>query len=221
MQIPSSSVYQRKRAAKAGSAVHIECANGSEGTNYEISSPSKKRHPRKKGSGVSLGASLGAFFQGAKVRYSIACFIAAAVLVAASRYYFKRSHEIEISIILLTYSKYLKLADLLPSVLFQRPFNFEIILVDNGCKPETREVLDDILFSQNAIPYKFLQLCHNPGYAAGNNEGVKLASPTSTHLLFLNDDIVMSRSTFIHNLFELAKAKEPTADGRRCRVQAS
>jgi GT2 family glycosyltransferase len=139
----------------------------------------------------------------------VGCIVAAILCIIASGYYRGfRSRKIEVSIILLTHNNHKKLADLFPSLLFQRPSNFEIILVDNGCFDETQSVLKEFLFSQNVVPYKYLQLCHNPGYAAGNNAGVKLASPTSTQLLFLNDDIVMSGPNFIQHLKELSEAKK-------------
>jgi GT2 family glycosyltransferase len=198
LSLPISSPRQRKSPGKNGT--HIRYAD-----DYDDAS---KKYTKKNGHGVlkevkSLHFLIVAF-----------CIVAA---IGITYYKLLPAKEIEVSIILLTYNKDKKLADLLPSVLFQRPFNFEIILVDNGCFDATQKVLNEYLFNQNVVPYKFLQLCHNPGYAAGNNEGVKLASPTSTHLLFLNDDIVMSRSSFIHNLLELQKATE-TSSATVCKL---
>jgi len=116
--------------------------------------------------------------------------------------------DIEVSVVILTYKKHQALANLLPSVLKQKPSNFEIILVDNGCFDETKTVIDKFLGNGTSVPHKYLSLCNNPGYAAGNNGGVKLASPTSKQILLLNDDIVLLEPDFIQNMMQIAKAKE-------------
>ena len=119
--------------------------------------------------------------------------------------------DIEVSVVILTYKKPKALAKLLPSVLTQKPSNFEIILVDNGCLDETKNLIEKVLGYETSVPHKYLPLCDNPGYAAGNNAGVKLASPNSEYILLLNDDIVLSEPDFIQKLTQIAKAKEDAA----------
>ena len=121
----------------------------------------------------------------------------------------KRNDDVEVSVVILTYKKYTALANLLPSVIKQRPSNFEIILVDNGCLNETKVVVDKFLRAPGtSVPYKYIPLCDNPGYAFGNNAGVKKVSPASKQILLLNDDVVLSKSDFIENMMKVAKTQE-------------
>uniref|UniRef100_A0A7S2EV24 Glycosyltransferase 2-like domain-containing protein n=1 Tax=Ditylum brightwellii TaxID=49249 RepID=A0A7S2EV24_9STRA len=124
--------------------------------------------------------------------------------------------DIKITAIILTYKKHEALARLLPSLLFQELSNFEVIIVDNGCLPETKQVIEDAFAahdscSEKQIPHNYLQLCDNPGYAAGNNAGAKLASATSKYILFLNDDIVLSKPEFVQRMIQLAENKKSAA----------
>jgi GT2 family glycosyltransferase len=124
----------------------------------------------------------------------------------------KTGHEIEISVVILTYKKPHALSKLLHSVLKQQPSNFEIIIVDNGCLNETKTVIDTILGTQTAaVSNKYLPLCNNPGYAAGNNAGVKLATPTSKQILLLNDDVILLNNDFIQNMMQIMQTKENSA----------
>ena len=117
-------------------------------------------------------------------------------------------NDVELSVVILTCKKTKALSNLLPSVLNQKPSNFEIIIVDNGCLNETKNLIDKTLGSQTTIPHKYLRLCDNPGYAAGKNAGAELASATSKQILLLNDDIVLSKPDFIQNMVQLAQSKE-------------
>ena len=60
---------------------------------------------------------------------------------------------------------------------------------------------------------RYVPICSNPGYAAGNNVGAASASTSPTgYLLFLNDDIeLMPR--FIQSLYELMATRRPIAAG--------
>ena len=124
-------------------------------------------------------------------------------------FFSKRNDDIEVSVVILTYKKYKALANLLPSLIKQRPSNFEIILVDNGCLDETKVVIDKFLRAPGtSVPHKYIPLCDNPGYAAGNNAGVKKVSPTSKQILLLNDDVVLSKPDFIENMMKVAKTQK-------------
>jgi Predicted glycosyltransferases len=61
-----------------------------------------------------------------------------------------------------------------------------------------------------------VQMCHNPGYGLGNNEGVKKASNETKWVLFLNDDIVLKDDDFIHNMFRLGDSHRETAAAVGC-----
>lgn len=138
--------------------------------------------------------------------------------------------DVDVSVIILTYKKFGALSKLLPSVIRQRHSSpFEIIIADNGCFPDTREVIDRAFSSSQSStssPAKsrrghlahHVKLCDNPGYSAGNNAAVKLASSSSRYLLFLNDDIVLTRPTFLKNLVDLVERKSPKAVAAGCKL---
>jgi GT2 family glycosyltransferase len=124
------------------------------------------------------------------------------------------SENIRYITVVLTYKKDEALAKLLPSLLYQDLPNFEVVIVDNGCLLETKQVIGDAFLAfdssngtDSEIPHKYLHLCDNPGHATGNNAGVKLASPTSEYILFLNDDIVLSKPSLVQTCLPLLRIK--------------
>ena len=128
------------------------------------------------------------------------------------------SNDILVSVVVLTYQKHDLLSDLLTSVIHQKPgFVFEVIVVDNGCIPETREVVEMVFHSDVEVPHKFLPLCTNPGYAVGNNEGARLAAASSKWILLLNDDLFLNDQHFISNMVRLGEAKTH-AGGVGCKL---
>ena len=75
------------------------------------------------------------------------------------------------------------------------------------------------MYASSTAPYRYLELCDNPGYAIGNNRGVQeLASPDSRWVLFLNDDVVL-QPNFLQRMLDLADAKHAKAVG--CKVLSS
>eukprot|EP00586_Coscinodiscus_wailesii_P000698 CAMPEP_0172484550 /NCGR_PEP_ID=MMETSP1066-20121228/12048_1 /TAXON_ID=671091 /ORGANISM="Coscinodiscus wailesii, Strain CCMP2513" /LENGTH=752 /DNA_ID=CAMNT_0013249159 /DNA_START=284 /DNA_END=2542 /DNA_ORIENTATION=+ len=125
---------------------------------------------------------------------------------------YTKMDDVDVSVVILTYRKHDALAKLLLSVLEQKTHNFfEIIIVDNGCFDETKVAIETVLHDEMFIPYTYVPKCNNPGYAAGNNAGVKLASPTSDYILFLNDDIVLSGPEFIQDMLQIAQTKKKSA----------
>lgn len=130
-----------------------------------------------------------------------------------------------ISVIILTYKKHEALSRLIPSVLHQKPSEliFEVIIADNGCLIETEKVFNDAYNWRQSMPIKrlpflhHLKLCDNLGYAAGNNAAAKLVSPTSKYILFLNDDVVLTRPNFLQNMVKLL-AEHQNAVGAGCKL---
>ena len=118
-----------------------------------------------------------------------------------------------VSVVILTYRKYDALAKLLPSVLVQEtPFNFEIIIADNGCLHETEQVISNAFASnRTTIPHTYLPLCDNRGYAKGNNAAVQMAAFSSQMILFLNDDIVLDDPHFLNHMVQLINMKRDAA----------
>ncbi len=128
--------------------------------------------------------------------------------------------NIEVSVVILTYQRHELLQNLLPSVIRQNPANFEVIIVDNGCLPETKNVIADA-FSKNyraeSIPFKYLPLCNNPGYAIGNNKGVEVASKQSKWIMFLNDDVILHGDNFFKNMIKISESR-PNHGGSVCKL---
>ena len=93
-------------------------------------------------------------------------------------------------------------------------FKMEILVVDNGCMAEIRQVFDYFLH-ESTNPYlrsghklQYIPLCDNPGYAFGNNKGVAIGgSPRAKYLLSFNDDIILSDENFIQNMLLLIESK--------------
>ena len=52
--------------------------------------------------------------------------------------------RVDLSVVILTYNKHLLLKQLMPSIISQKGVNFELILVDNGCLQETKQVYDEM-----------------------------------------------------------------------------
>jgi len=133
----------------------------------------------------------------------------------------KINHGSTLSIVILTHKKYGALAKLIPSVIQQKltGWNLEVIIVDNGCFPETKAIVDKIsnqIITEgkeeaNTVSIKYLPLCDNPGYAIGNNEGVKMANEESQYILLLNDDVVLGGKFFVNSMIKLAQIKKDAA----------
>ena len=139
----------------------------------------------------------------------------------------RSDHRPILTVVVLTYSKPNALRNLLRSVVDQRLslYWMEILVVDNGCKVETKNVFElfsfeeKYLYSHHAHYHlKYIPLCNNQGYAVGNNEGLALGgSPSAKYILFLNDDIILSTHDFIENMVVLAeKKRDATAVG--CKI---
>lgn len=137
-----------------------------------------------------------------------------------NRTYHQNTDRPILTAVILTYSKVNALKKLLRSVVDQRltKFRMEILVVDNGCKAETRQVFDYFLhestnpYHQSGHKLQYIPLCDNPGYAIGNNKGVAIGgSPRAKYLLFFNDDIILSEENFIQNMLLLIESKRNAA----------
>ena len=129
--------------------------------------------------------------------------------------------KVDLSVVILTYNKHALLKKLMPSIINQKGVAFELILVDNGCLQQTKQVYDEV-FSEDEdkvanIPHQYLTLCDNPGYAIGNNKGVELASKGSEWLMLLNDDMILNGESFIQNMVDLA-AENSKVGGVVCKL---
>lgn len=89
---------------------------------------------------------------------------------------------------------------------------FEIIVVDNNSQ-------DDSIFQAQKIKLpntKYLLQKTNYGFAAGNNQGLKLISPSSSYVLFLNPDTTLNNQT-LSKMLNFFKSN-PTVDAATCKI---
>ena len=117
-----------------------------------------------------------------------------------------------LSVVVLIFRNTIKLWLMLESLSRQETsFPYEIVIADNGCDSGTAGLVSkfEVKMAETNTSVRYLAICTNIGYAAGNNAGVASASTNSTeHLLFLNDDIeLMPR--FIQSLYELMTTRKP------------
>jgi hypothetical protein len=116
--------------------------------------------------------------------------------------------KIFLSIIILTYNNSPLVNRTLYSLLrysddITPPWHWEILLVDNGCFPSTRDVFDhhyhhrhhttnqDQTQSMRPRRARYIPLCNNTRYSVANNLAARqYVAPSAQWLLFLNDDVV-------------------------------
>jgi O-antigen biosynthesis protein len=117
--------------------------------------------------------------------------------------------EQSLSVLILTYNNIATLREILVSFLMMSPpATVEVIVIDNGCFPQTIRLLGEIapLFESHLsadaskISLLYLQFCNNTQYALAYNLATKVVSPSSNWLLLLNDDVV-PRPHFLENFF--------------------
>mmetsp|Transcript_43337 Transcript_43337/g.114071 ORF Transcript_43337/g.114071 Transcript_43337/m.114071 type:complete len:837 (-) Transcript_43337:328-2838(-) len=129
-----------------------------------------------------------------------------------------RDSSPEVAMIVLTYRNPDKLEALLTSIATQRvDVQCEVIVADNGCLEGTVAVVKPWV---QTSALKYVPLCDNKGYAAGNNIAVlKHASAAAPWVLFLNDDIRLMPG-FVQSLVDLAVARGgvSTVGGVGCRI---
>ena len=121
-----------------------------------------------------------------------------------------------LSVVVLIFRNTIKLWLMLESLARQQTsFPYEVVIADNGCDSGTASLVSkfEAKMAETNTSVRYLAICTNIGYAAGNNAGVASASTNSTeHLLFLNDDIeLMPR--FIQSLYELMTTHRPIGAG--------
>ena len=121
-----------------------------------------------------------------------------------------------LSVVIVTYSNHAHLEFALESVLYQKlDIPFEVIIMDNGCYPETEAAIRRDLKEDSNVKFKHVRLCSNPGYAIANNVGVKQTSPSSKYVLFLHDDMVLVGDNFLQEMLSTVHTKHK-AVGAAC-----
>ena len=106
--------------------------------------------------------------------------------------------NLNVSIIIINYNGKDLLKNCLSSLFkFTKDITFEIILIDNN----SSESLDDLLKEFHNI--KFIKNEKNLGFAAANNQGIKLSK--GKYILFLNNDTVFFENT-IKKIFDFVES---------------
>jgi GT2 family glycosyltransferase len=102
--------------------------------------------------------------------------------------------NIDLSIIILNYNSGEYLQQCLKSISDSELGNYQIetIIVDNCSSDKSVSLSQEIKIPNT----KYLILNTNNGFAAGNNQGLKVSNPQSKYVLFLNPDTIVEKNTF-------------------------
>ncbi|HWJ03958.1 MAG TPA: glycosyltransferase family 2 protein, partial [Verrucomicrobiae bacterium] len=73
---------------------------------------------------------------------------------------------------------------------------YKMVLIDNDSQEADRQAIRqafDVHASADALPWEYVQLDKNLGFAGGNNVGIRkfLADPEITHVCLLNSDVIV------------------------------
>ncbi len=110
----------------------------------------------------------------------------------------------KVFLIILQYNNSAKTLECLRSVQKLKYLNLQVIVVDNGSKPEERRAIEDYLAKHN-LAYYFIKNSQNKGYAGGNNTGIRYAlKHNADYVAILNNDTVVPPS-LIEKLLDIAE----------------
>lgn len=102
----------------------------------------------------------------------------------------------DLSVIIVNYQTFKLTRDTIDSILkYNYPFTYEIIVVDNASSDDSLDKLKD--YFKDSV--EFISSKENNGFAAGNNQGLKIAS--GKYVLLLNSDTVVWENT-LKNIYE-------------------
>jgi hypothetical protein len=107
-------------------------------------------------------------------------------------------NKIDLSIVILNYNSKDYLQKCLTSIYKSKLHNFkiEIIITDNNSTDNSIQLAKNLTDNPQKIITKYQILTDNKGFAAGNNQGLKLIDQTARYVLFLNPDTLVDPSTF-------------------------
>jgi hypothetical protein len=118
---------------------------------------------------------------------------------------------IDLSIVIVSYNTKDVLKECLESIYKTiKNLSFEVIVVDNASKDQTREEISKLGFPN----FKFIQNKENLGFSKANNIGVKETS--GRYVLFLNPDVVVHSETLEGMVYFMDKERE--AGAATCKV---
>ncbi len=129
----------------------------------------------------------------------------------------KSAKKIDLSVIILNYNSGKYLLNCLKSI-SQADFSqyqIEIIIADNQSTDQSYQNILPFLKKTN-LNYQLLPLKSNYGFAAGNNQAIKISHPHSRYVLFLNPDTTVETNTFskMINFFD----DNPHVDAATCHI---
>ncbi|MEM3858598.1 MAG: glycosyltransferase family 2 protein [Candidatus Micrarchaeaceae archaeon] len=111
-------------------------------------------------------------------------------------------------ILILHYGKLEDTLECINSVMKSSFQDFKIVIINND---EDNEIYKTLLQLENTNPYKIkiINIAKNIGYAAGNNEGIKLAiSEKAKYIWILNNDTIVDKDALKYLLFSIEQSKE-------------
>jgi hypothetical protein len=118
---------------------------------------------------------------------------------------------IDLSIVIVSYNTKDVLKECLESIYKTiKNLSFEVIVVDNASKDQTREEISKLEFPN----FKFIQNKENLGFSKANNIGVRKTS--GRYVLFLNPDVVVHSETLEGMVYFMDKERE--AGAATCKV---
>ena len=99
----------------------------------------------------------------------------------------------KIAIILLNYNNHKDTLECVESIKKKCGVEYEIIIVDNNSKEESKEIL---LENKYKYKYNLIFNCQNSGFASGNNVGIKYALEKKyEYILLLNNDTLICKDS--------------------------
>jgi len=110
----------------------------------------------------------------------------------------------KISINIVTYNGQKWLAKCLDSVMVQSFKDFEFVIIDNGSKDGTQDLLRQY-FADKSIKYSLIFNEENFGFAKGHNQAINAS--TSEYVLCLNQDIILEKD-YLGKLVEFMDRKQ-------------
>jgi hypothetical protein len=118
---------------------------------------------------------------------------------------------IDLSIVIVSYNTKDVLKECLESIYKTiKNLSFEVIVVDNASKDQTREEISKLEFPN----FKFIQNKENLGFSKANNIGFRKTS--GRYVLFLNPDVVVHSETLEGMVYFMDKERE--AGAATCKV---
>jgi len=106
-------------------------------------------------------------------------------------------NKMDLSIVILNYNSGKYLSDCIKSIIDSDlgKYLIEVINVDNCSTDSSFKDPQKIKNNNKNIDIKYLPLKTNKGFAFGNNQGVKIISPKTKNVLFLNPDTKVNKDT--------------------------